>query len=119
MTTYYGVWSGSEWWYKGPEIFHTTTIGLARAQAMVANRQFEAGGWDERFEVRAIGEDGLPVKSITELFEVNRASHQCAMADCAMCGKPAKEWVDVRIKGWMCEQHSHVSVGCLSEKEEA
>jgi len=36
---------------------------------------------------------------------------------CAMCGEPAKEYVDVHIRGWMCEQHSHVSVGCLSEKE--
>lgn len=58
MTTYYGVWSGEEWAFVGLEIFHTTAIGLARAQAMLQTRWFPKATW----QARAIGEDGLPVE---------------------------------------------------------
>lgn len=126
MMTYYGVWSGREWWNIGNEVFHTTVIGLAKAQAMVVNSMWKrnmrsSDRRDEHWEVCVIGEDGLPAPeqpSQDTCFEVKREFLKCAMAKCAMCGEPAKEWVDVRIRGWMCEQHSHVSMGCLSEKEE-
>ena len=66
MTTYYGVWSGEEWWNIGNELFHTTMVGLANAQAMVVNAMWKRNMMHSRrrhelWEVRAIGEDGLPV----------------------------------------------------------
>lgn len=66
MTTYYGVWSGEEWWggVGGSGLFRTTEIAVANAQALAANfavrvNQYSGVHW----EVRAIGEDGLPVEN--------------------------------------------------------
>ena len=119
MTTYYGVWSGNEWYHIGDKFFYTAVLGIAKAQAMTANHiwgELREGYW----KAHVIGQDGLPESEPANqpTFEIKREFLQCKMARCAMCGEPAKEWVEVRIKGWMCEQHSHVSVGCLSEKEE-
>ena len=65
MTTYYGVWSGKEWWNVGNGVFLTTTLGLALAQAIVVNAMWDrtmraCSRRDEHWEARAIGEDGLP-----------------------------------------------------------
>ena len=71
MTTYYGVWldwsgrDGPKWWQSKGELFHTPLLGIARAQAMVANAAWRSGPAygtrkDEHWEVRTIGEDGLP-----------------------------------------------------------
>ena len=46
----------------------------------------------------------------TAEVESQPESHQCAM-----CDEPAKEWVDVHIKGYMCEQHKFVKLGCFSQ----
>lgn len=177
MTTYYGVWSekGNEWWTIGGGVFHTTVPGLAKAQAVFANAQWKRNMGrskrrDEHWEVRAIGEDGLP-KPVSASFEPfcleckawlelpkgvrmrdcpscgktlrvayrgrKEAEEQsrphlivCKPCDleacrdvvaateseshhCAMCGKPATEYVDVHIKGHMCDRHKVVSVGGL------
>jgi len=65
VTTYYGVWSGKEWWGGAgvSGLFRTTEIAVANAQALAANsavrvNQYSGGHW----EARTIGEDGLPAK---------------------------------------------------------
>ena len=63
MTTYYGVWSGEEWWGGAgvSGLFCTTHKGVARAQARAANSIYKATCQLGYWRARAIGEDGLPV----------------------------------------------------------
>ena len=112
-----------------------------------AKREFGEDVFAKRphWEARTIGEAGLPrqrsrlivyepcdrergrIGCVCPRCELERSvaesnatklTEAAAPRQCAMCGEPAKEYVDVHIRGWMCEQHSHVSVGCLSAKEE-
>ena len=91
-TTYYGVWSGKEWWYVGENLFYPTMIGLAKAQAMVANTLWKNHGWDDHWEARAIGEDGLPTPkpSLTEEQKETRSE-----ATSHMCGESPPVWVSM------------------------
>lgn len=67
MPTYYGVWSG-HWWSCKLVVFHTASLALARAQAMIVNDYCKGLYGEEMFtkrppwKAREIGEDGLPVK---------------------------------------------------------
>ena len=92
MTTHYGVWSdeAEEWWNVGNGVFHTMMMGLAKAQAMVTRAIWkkvvgERMGW--HWEVRAIGEDGLPASEPPLLTEEQKrtrlraASHECAVCE--------------------------------------
>lgn len=93
MTTYYGVWSdwsgrdGQEWWYVKDELFYTSRMGIAKAQAMVSNAIWKAGPAfgtrkDEHWEACAIGEDGLPMG-------VADFAHKPESHECGVCGDKA------------------------------
>jgi len=102
MTTYYGVWSGEEWWYIGNrELFCTTTRGVARAQARVANCIYKATQQLGYWRVRAIGEDGLPAEPWS-----------AGLGVCDICGEPATQaWSSQLTHGQVvvyhhrCEEH--------------
>ena len=130
MTTYYGVWSGQEWWGGAgvSGLFRTTEIAVANAQALAANfavrvNQYSGVHW----EVRAIGEDGLPVpnqppdEANDSMAEALGLRHFESIPEdrwCAMCSKPAMEYVDVHVKGWMCDDHKVVKLGCVPKDDE-
>ena len=64
MTTY-GIWAVEEkfwWWNQKNELFHTTSLGLAWAQAIVVQHWHTGTTW----KACAIGENGLPIKEETE-----------------------------------------------------
>jgi len=100
MTTYYGVWaeqtfrqegvlSGKEWWYTKHELFYTRSLGIARAQAKVANavaKGWQHLGWEGHWEARLIGEDGLPTPKETI---AGRMSQSRELGICDICGEPA------------------------------
>jgi len=69
--TYYGVWSGKEWWRvgNGMELFRTPSLAVARAQARAANKIWETDvpGVKVCWQAHPIGEDGLPQRTMEQI----------------------------------------------------
>ena len=135
MTTYYDVWWEKQgwWWEDGSKIFHTPSPNVAKGTAMAANQANERKYKGQKvagipcWEVRVIGEDGLPVPnrppdeandSMAEALGLGHFKSTPESRPCVMCGKPALGWTFAYVKGWMCERHMEMRVCCLSEKEE-
>ena len=111
--TYYGVWSGEEWWLVLGEVFHTKVIGVARAQAASAKAAWNKAGCGKRWKVRKIGEDGLPVDAakseakpepLTE--EQKQIRSEAAAHKCVICDNVGTSWVEMRDREWhFCDRH--------------